>query len=142
MMLEHKQTVIRTNALDFSLQRGSDLARDSVRDDRDPLLRFQSETNIDRVARAGDQFQINRVELSAIGHTENVQNYAEFERKQISWFSCRVQDLSGPNRLRLCSQYTRRSMFGRNDYVATDTRLYGHLTGSIILSPCHRTFKM
>jgi len=75
------------------LQRGSDLARDSVRDDRDPLLRFQSETNIDRVARAGDQFQINRVEVSAIGHTESVQNYAEFERRQISWFSCRVQDI-------------------------------------------------
>src|SRR5438552_16181669 len=28
-------------------------------------------------------------------------------------------------------------MFGRNDYVACDTRLYGDIAGSMILSACH-----
>src|SRR2546429_9581240 len=51
VVLEYEQAVIRTNALYFSLQGRGYLARDSVRDNRDPLLRFQSKTNIDRVAR-------------------------------------------------------------------------------------------
>jgi hypothetical protein len=103
MMLEHKQTVIRTDALDFSSQRGSDLARDSVGDDRDALLRFQSKTNIDCVPCAGDQFRINRMEVSAIGHTESCQNYAEIER----WQTLQSATLSG-NELSECQPESRR----------------------------------
>ena len=38
MVLEHKQTIIGANALDFFLQCRGDLARDTVGNDRDPLL--------------------------------------------------------------------------------------------------------
>ena len=71
MMLQHKQTVLRPNPLHFRLQRRRDAAGDRVRDNRDSLLRFQSQTSIDRVARAGEQFRINWMEISAIGHTES-----------------------------------------------------------------------
>jgi hypothetical protein len=54
---------------------------------------FQSKTNLDRIARTRDQFRINRVEINAIRHTESVEDYAEFERRQISRFSCRVQGI-------------------------------------------------
>ena len=40
VMLEHKQAVIRPDALDFRLQRRRDVAGDRVRDNRDSLLRF------------------------------------------------------------------------------------------------------
>src|SRR6266487_3157243 len=83
-MLEHEQAVLRANALDFSLQGRGNLARCNVGDDGDPLRPFQSKTNIDRVARAGNQFRINRMEISAIGHTESCENYAEIQRRQIS----------------------------------------------------------
>src|ERR1700751_3492953 len=90
MMLEHKQRVIRTDALDFSLQRRGDLARDSVGDDSDPLLRLQSKTNIDRVPCAGNQFWINRMEIRAVGHIESCENYAEIPRRQTLRFVPRV----------------------------------------------------
>jgi hypothetical protein len=83
MMLEHEQAVLRANALDFSLQCRGNPARDRVGDDRESLLPFQSQTNIDRVARARDQFRINRMEISAIGHTESCENYAEIKRRQM-----------------------------------------------------------
>src|SRR5207245_33389 len=56
-----------------------------VRDDGDPLALFQSKTNIDRIVRAGDQFRINRIEISSIRHTESCQNYSEIERWQTLW---------------------------------------------------------
>ena len=68
VMLEHKQTVIRPDALHFRLQRRGDAAGDGVGDNRDSLLRFQSQTGIDRVARAREQFRINWMEINAIGH--------------------------------------------------------------------------
>jgi hypothetical protein len=68
MMLEHEQAVLRANALDFSLQCRGNPARDRVGDDRESLLRFQSQTNIDRVARTREQFRVNRVKINAIGH--------------------------------------------------------------------------
>ena len=51
-----------------ALQGRGDLARDSVGHDRDPLFRFQSKTNINRVPCTGDQFRINRMEIGSIGH--------------------------------------------------------------------------
>jgi len=44
----------RADALDFSLQRRGNVARDGVGDDRDPLVPLQSEANINGIARAGD----------------------------------------------------------------------------------------
>jgi hypothetical protein len=41
-------------------------ARDGVGDDRDSLLRFQSQASMDRIARVREQFRINRMEISAI----------------------------------------------------------------------------
>ena len=82
MVLEHKQTVIGTDALDFSLQRRGDLSRDSIGDDGNSLFPSQPETNIDRIACAGDQFGINRMEVGAIRHIEGCENYAEIERRQ------------------------------------------------------------
>src|SRR5439155_1102126 len=70
VVLEYEQAVIRTNALYFSLQGRGYLARDSVRDNRDPLLRFQSKTNIDRVTRTRDKLRINRMKIGSIGHTK------------------------------------------------------------------------
>ena len=68
MMLEHKQAVIRTDALHFPLQCRCDFARRGVGDDCDPLPRFQSKADIDGIARAGDQFRINRMKISSVRH--------------------------------------------------------------------------
>src|SRR5262245_63525555 len=67
MMLENEQAVLRTDTLDFSLQRRGDLTRHSISDDRDSLLQSQSKTNIDRVPCARYQFRINWLEINAIG---------------------------------------------------------------------------
>ena len=67
-MLEDEQTVIGADALDFRLQRCRDVAGERVRDNGDPLLRLQSKTHLDRVAGARDQFRVNWMEISAIGH--------------------------------------------------------------------------
>ena len=67
-MLEHKEAVIGTDALDLSLQCRGNLPRGSVGDNGDPLLRLQSKTHLDRVACTGKQFRINWMEISAIGH--------------------------------------------------------------------------
>src|SRR5437870_4360789 len=85
MMLEHEQVVLRANAFHFGLQSCRDVASRLVRDDGDPLVLFQSKTNIDRIVRAGDQFRINRIEISSIRHTESCQNYSEIERWQTLW---------------------------------------------------------
>jgi hypothetical protein len=68
MMLQHKQTVVRTDPLYLLLERRCDFARRGVGDHCDPLLRFQSKTNVNRVARAGEQLRINRMKISAVGH--------------------------------------------------------------------------
>src|SRR5438105_7664890 len=86
-MLQNKQAVLRADALDFSLQRRGNVARDGVGDDRDPLVPLQSEANINGIARAGDQFRINRMEIGAIGHIESCENYSEIERRQTPRFA-------------------------------------------------------
>jgi len=68
MMLEHKETVIGTDAFDLSLECRGNLPRGSVGDNSDALLRLQSKTHLDRVAGAREQFRINWMEISAIGH--------------------------------------------------------------------------
>jgi hypothetical protein len=67
-MLEDEQAVLGADALDFRLQRCRDATGDRVRDNRDSLLRFQSQAGMDRIVRAREQFRINWMEISAIGH--------------------------------------------------------------------------
>jgi len=43
--------------------------------------------DIDGIARTGDQFRINRMEIGAIRHTEGCENYAEIERRQTPRFA-------------------------------------------------------
>src|SRR5438034_11183452 len=51
MMLEHEQAVLRPNALHFGLQSCRDVASRLVRDDGDPLVFFQSKTDMDSIVR-------------------------------------------------------------------------------------------
>src|SRR6266571_3128226 len=70
MMLEHKQAVVRADAFYFRLQRSGDFVSGGVGDDRDPLNGLEAQTNVDGVARSGNQLRINRMEISAIWHTK------------------------------------------------------------------------
>src|SRR6266481_6272314 len=119
MMLEHEQAVLRANALDFSLQRRGNLARSSIGDDGDPLLRLQSKTNLDRIACARDQFRINRMEISAIRHTESCENYAEIQRRQIYPSAPGDVQHGSAERLQVTTRYAQLMMLRRNEYMAS-----------------------
>ena len=56
-MFEHKQTVVRSHLFYFCLQCGRDVARGLIGDDGDALVRLQTQTNADGVARARNQFE-------------------------------------------------------------------------------------
>ena len=53
IFFENEDGVFRADLFHFLLQRGGDFPRHLVGDNRDPLLRFQAQTNADGVARAG-----------------------------------------------------------------------------------------
>jgi hypothetical protein len=59
-MFEHKQAVGSANLLDFMFQRGRDLARSLVGDDRNPLVPLEAETDLNRIPSPGKKLGIYR----------------------------------------------------------------------------------
>src|SRR6266568_513156 len=68
VVLEDEEIVIRTNLLDFRLQRCRDGAGCFVGNDGNPLLWPEAQADADGVTRAWNQFSIDGVDNPAVGH--------------------------------------------------------------------------
>ena len=78
VMFECEHTVARAESLDFSLQRGRDVARRLVRDDRDALLRLELQTHLECIPRPGNQLRVN---VDLVGHNLLAHEMVSLTRK-------------------------------------------------------------
>ena len=67
-MFQKENAVLRSDFLDFRLQRGCDLRCRFVRNNSDALGSLQPETDADGIACAGGQFGVNGVSGQSIRH--------------------------------------------------------------------------
>ena len=68
MMLKDEEAIVGTDPLDLVLERGGNLPRRTVGDDRDAFLRLEAQANVDRVARTGQKLGINGMQVGSVGH--------------------------------------------------------------------------
>jgi hypothetical protein len=70
IFFEEENRVLRSDLFHFALERGRNFASGFVGDNRDALVRFETQAIADRVARAGLQGGIDFYGVSAIRHGE------------------------------------------------------------------------